>query len=207
MKAVPMTIAALALLGAMAFPAAVYAADLEITPFIGYTMGGEFQDGATGADLEIDEHRSHGIALDINQNADSQIELYYARQQTRLQAGGGLFVGDPLFDLSIEYFHLGGTYGTGTGPVRAFVVGTIGATHMDPKRERLDSETKLSFGLGGGLKLWPTERIGLRLEGRWFGTFFNGAGQVFCTDGSCLIKIDGDVISQVVVNAGLIIAF
>jgi opacity protein-like surface antigen len=207
MKAVPMTIAALALLAAMAVPASVHAADLEITPFIGYTTGGEFQDAVTGASLEIDEHGSYGIALDINQTEDSQIELYYGRQQTRLQAVGGLFTSNPLFDLDIEYFHLGGTYGTDAGPVRPFVVGTIGATHMAPKGERLDSETKLSLSLGGGLKLWPTERIGLRLEARWFGTFFNGAGQVFCTDGSCLIKVEGDVISQVVVNAGLVVAF
>ena len=197
----------LALLALMVVPATVRGADFEITPFVGYTMGGELRDPASGAILDIDEQRDYAIALDINQTSDSQIELYYSRQQTRLKGGGGLFAGNPLFDLDIEYFHLGGTYGTGDGPVKPFVVGTIGATHFDPKEERLDSETKLSLSLGGGLKFRVTDRTGLRVEGRWFGTFFNGVREVFCADGSCRINVDGNVSSQVVVNAGLVIAF
>jgi hypothetical protein len=57
------------------------------------------------------------------------------------------------------------------------------------------------------VKLFATDRIGLRLEGRWFGTFFNGSGSAFCSSGACAINLEGDVFSQFVANAGLIVAF
>jgi opacity protein-like surface antigen len=190
------------------------AAGIEITPFAGYTGGGEFTasgDSGTGTTtsttLKVDETSSYGIMVDINQPDGSQIELYYSRQPTRLKAQNDLFSGNPLFDLDIDYIHIGGTYGTATGKVKPFVVGTLGATYMSPKGEGLDSVTKFSLSLGGGVKLFFTDHVGLRLEGRWFGNFFDGSGSAFCSNGSCAIKVQGDVFSQFVANAGLILAF
>jgi len=80
-------------------------------------------------------------------------------------------------------------------------------TRMSPQGVDLDSETKFSLSLGGGVKMLITDHFGLRLEGRWLGTFFDGSGQAFCTSGQCLIKIEGDVFSQFVANAGVVIAF
>jgi opacity protein-like surface antigen len=198
--------AALALIAAL-FPLPAVAADFEITPFAGQTWGGEFSDSVTGTTLKVDETGSYGFMLDIKQDAQSQIELYFSRQATQLKTDGGLFTGNPLFDLDIEYYHLGGTYSPSPGRVWPFVVGTFGATHMDPKGPNLDSLTKFSLSLGGGVKLFATDRIGLRLEGRWFGTFFNGSGSAFCSSGACAINLEGDVLSQFVANAGLIVAF
>jgi opacity protein-like surface antigen len=186
-------------------------AGIEITPFAGYTMGGEF-DGtntttAQSTTLKVDETSSYGVMLDFNQADGSQIELYYSRQATRLKAKNDVFSGTDLFDLDISYIHIGGTYGTAQGKIKPFVVGTIGATYMDPKGQGLDSVTKFSLSLGGGAKFFITDRIGLRLEGRWFGTLFNGSGSAFCTNGACAIKVQGDLFSQFVANAGLILAF
>jgi len=189
------------------FPLPAFAGNYEITPFVGYTAGGEFSDSETGTTLKVDETSNYGIMVDIKQDEQTQIELYFSRQATRLKTDSGPFTGEPLFDLDIEYYHVGGTYGTGTGKVKPFMVGTLGATHMDPKGAGLDSETKLSLSLGGGVKLFATDRVGLRLEGRWFGTLFNGSGSAFCSSGACAIHVEGDLFSQFVANAGLIIAF
>ena len=108
---------------------------------------------------------------------------------------------------NIEYFHFGGTYGQATGKVRPFVVATIGATYMDPKGAGLNPETKFSLSLGGGVKFYLSEHVGIRLDGRWFGTFIGGSGSVFCSDGKCLIDVQGDVLSQFSANAGVILAF
>jgi opacity protein-like surface antigen len=78
---------------------------------------------------------------------------------------------------------------------------------MAPKSAGYDSVTKFSLGLGGGAKILITDHIGLRLEGRWFGTFFDGSGSAFCTSGQCLINVQGDVFSQFVANAGIVIGF
>jgi hypothetical protein len=203
---------AIFLMAGMAIVSPAGAADFEVTPFAGYTMGGEFSNAATGNTLSFDDTSSYGIMVDFKQAVDQQggepwIELYYSRQQTRLKADQGLFVGNPLFDVNVEYYHIGGTYSQATGKVKPFAVGTLGATHMVPKGEGLHSETKFSLSLGGGVKMYLTEHVGIRLDARWFGTLFNGSGSAFCSSGTCLINVQGDVLSQYVVNAGVILAF
>jgi hypothetical protein len=204
-------IAAMALIAAFSpFPA--IAGDFEITPFAGYTWGGEFTDSVTSTTLKVNEASNYGIMVDINmedvnQEAQSQVELYFSHQATQLKTDNGLFTGNPLFDLDIDYYHLGGTYGMDLGKVKPFLVGTFGVTHMVPQGPGLDALTKFSLSLGGGVKLFATNRIGLRLEGRWFGTLFNGTGSAFCTTGTCAINVQGDLFSQFVANAGIIIAF
>ena len=202
-----LVIVVLALLTAIKGPAWADLADFELTPMIGYAVGGAFRDAASGALFEIGENRNFGFAFDIKQDDERQIEVYYDRQRTQLRTGGGLFVGSPLFDLEIQYIHLGGTYGVGEGNVRPFVVGTLGATRMTPKAENLVAETKPSLSLGGGVKLMATDRVGVRLEGRWFGTFLDGNGSLFCANGVCKLSASGNVISQYIVNAGLILTF
>jgi opacity protein-like surface antigen len=194
------------------FPVSATAAEIEITPFAGYTMGGQFTDAVTGKTLSFDDTSSYGIMVDFKQPLDKEggeswIELYYSRQQTKLKADQGPFVSNPLFDVNVEYFHLGGTYGQATGKMKLFLVGTFGATHLTPEGEGLHAETKFSLSLGGGVKLYLTERVGIRLDARWFGTLFNGSGSAFCSGGACLINVQGDVLSQYSANAGVILAF
>jgi len=193
-------------------PVSASAEEIEITPFAGYTMGGQFTDAVTGKSLSFDDTSSYGIMVDFKQPLDKEggeswIELYYSRQQTKLKADQGPFFGDPLFDVNIEYYHIGGTYGQATGKMKLFLVGTFGATHLAPEGDGLHSETKFSLSLGGGVKLYLTERVGLRLDARWFGTLFNGSGSAFCSGGACLINVQGDMLSQYSANAGVILAF
>ena len=185
----------------------VHAMDLEITPFAGFTWGGEFTDAETGKSLRFDDTSSYGVMLDFKQAEDSWIELYFSRQQTRLTSSQGPFYGNPLFDVDVEYYHIGGTYGAAAGKVRPFVVGTFGATHLVPQGAGLQSETKLSLSLGGGARFYLTKRIGLRVDARWFGTFFNGSGSAFCSGGACSVNVQGSVLSQITTNAGVILAF
>ena len=199
-------LAAMTLLASL-FPLPAIAMDIEITPFAGYTWGGEFSDTVTGTTLKVDETANYGVMVDFKQDEQSQIELYFSRQATQLKANERLFTGNPMFNLDIEYYHIGGTYGADSGKVRPFVVGTLGATHMVPKGPGLDALTKLSLSLGGGVKLFATDRVGLRLEGRWFGTLFNGSGSAFCSSGACAINVQGDLFSQFVTNAGVFITF
>jgi hypothetical protein len=192
--------------GLAMFPPA-RAEGFEITPFAGHTWGGDFTDAVTGKTVGMDDTSSYGIMLDLKQVEETWIELYFSRQQTSLKMNQGMFLSTPVLNVDVEYFHIGGTYGEASGKVKPFVVGTFGATHMTPKGEGLDSVTKFSLSLGGGVKLFVNDRVGLRLEGRWFGTLFDGSGEAFCANGACAVKVQGDLFSQYVANAGLIIAF
>ncbi len=195
----------MAMLAALPLPAR--AAQFEITPFAGHTWGGEFTDAVTGNTAEVGESADYGLMLDVRKDDRSQYELYVSRQSTRLTTGQGLFTGNPLFDLDIWYFHVGGTYTEAEGRVKPYVAGGLGATYLDPKGQGLNAETRFSLSIGVGAKVYVTEHIGLRLEGRWFGTLFNGSGSVFCANGACALNVQGDLFSQVVANAGVVLAF
>jgi opacity protein-like surface antigen len=195
------------LLAAAQVPQPADAAQFEITPFAGHTWGGEFTDSVTGNTLKVDETANYGLMVDVEKDDRSQYELYMSRQSTQLKTDGGLFTGKPLFDLDIWYVHIGGTYTEAEGRMKPFVAGGLGVTYMDPKGPGLSAETKFSFNLGVGVKLQATEHIGLRLEGRWFGTLFNGGGSVFCSNGACALNVQGDLFSQFVANAGVSFAF
>lgn len=179
----------------------------EITPFIGYTTGGDFTEEVSGSDLSLDETETFGLIVNVRQLDEAWYELYLSRQQTRLRADNGTLSGLTLFDMDVDYYHLGGTYGPAGGRLLPFVVGTMGATHFDPKGADLSSETRFSFSLGGGARMALGKRFGVRVDGRWFGTLVNGSGSVFCSSGTCLIHVQGDVISQFTANAGATISF
>jgi opacity protein-like surface antigen len=190
-----------------AFPTGAVAAQFEIAPFAGLTWGGNFTDSVTGNSIQLDDTTNYGLMVDIWQNERSQIEVLYSHQATRLRPGNAPFIGTPLFDIDIDYLHIGGTYTEAEGKVKPYVAGGIGATQMRPKGPGLSNETRFSLNLGVGVRLEATERIGMRLEGRWFGTLFNGGGSVFCSNGACALTVKGDLFSQVMANAGVYFAF
>ncbi len=179
--------------------------DLEITPIIGYTFGGSFEEVYDDIDLEIDESESYGIIIGITNDYDAQFEFLFSHQPTVLKIDEGPFAGDPLFDLDIQYFHIGGTYAPNRDNLNFYVSGGFGLTHMNP--DIGNSETKFSLSLGAGIKFFLTDHIGLRFEGRGFGTYYNGSSAIFCDNGNCTIHVTGDMLWQFTVFSGLIVRF
>lgn len=205
-KVVSAAFAVLALTALLSPPAAA-AGNVEITPFAGYTWGGDVTEVRTGSTLGLRDASSYGFAIDFRQQEESWAELYLSRQQTGLQTNGGLLSGRKTLDVDIDYYHIGGTYSEATGKIKPYAVGSLGATYFNPDGEALSSDTKFSLSLGGGVKFYLTEHMGLRLEGRWFGTLVGGGGGIFCYNGACMFTVQGDVLSQFTTNAGLIFAF
>ena len=61
---------------------------------------------------------------------------------------------------------------------------------------------------GGGVKLFATEHLALRLDGRGYATFVNGEGDVlFCAPGICIGPFDVAVVWQAEFTAAMAIAF
>jgi hypothetical protein len=181
----------------------------ELTPFVGYRAGGEFEDFLLGTDLEINQSSSYGLILDIPLGGGSQLEILWSRQSTELDAGGPL-VSQPLFDIDIDYLHVGGVYNWGyeEDKIRPFLLGTLGVTILSPEPSSLDSETNFSAGFGGGVKVFASDHIGFRFEGRGYLTFLDSTGSgVFCGPSGCLVAVSSDVLGQFEGRAGLIITF
>lgn len=184
--------------------------EYELTPFLGYRAGGGFEEFPLGPDLDIEQSSSYGLILDIPLGGGgSQLEIMWSRQSTELDAGGPL-VSLPLFDIDIDYFHVGGVYNWGyeEDKIRPFVLGTLGVTLLSPEPSSLDSETNFSAGFGGGVKVFASDHVGFRFEGRGYLTFLDSTGSgIFCGPSGCLVGVSSDVLGQFEGRAGLIIAF
>lgn len=206
--------ALLLLLMMPAFAQAEVKYGVEITPFAGYRLGGEFEDddddgNTTGADVDIDEASSVGLIVNWPSVANTEWEIYLGRQATSLETDALFAPTDtPSADLDITYLQAGGTYWFDGERARPFIVATVGASRFEPDDSSFDSETFFAFGIGGGYKIAPTSRIGLRLEGRLFGSVLDSDEAVFCRSGGavsgCLVSVSGSVVWQWEVTAGLV---
>jgi len=198
--------AAALLLSPVLFPGAAEAGrGWEITPYAGYTIGGNFEDNTTGADLDVKEGGSFGLVLGVPDTPETQYELFYGFQRTKV-TGGGTFGGDTLFDLDIHYLHLGGTYLFPGDKVRPFLSGGIGGTHFVPYGSGLDPKTYFSLSLGGGATIPISGHVGLRFEGRGFLTILPDTTEIFCVSSggaACSVKVQGDVLGQLLLLAGI----
>jgi opacity protein-like surface antigen len=198
--------AAALLLSPFLFPGAAGAEwGLEVTPYAGYTIGGSFEDNTTGTSLDVKEGGSLGLVLGLPDTPDTQYELFYGFQRTKV-TGGGTFGGETLFDLDIHYLHLGGTYMFSREKVRPFVSGGLGLTHFVPSGSGMNSKTYFSVSLGGGAKIPVSEHVGLRLEARGFMTILPDSTEIFCVSSggaACAVKVQGDVLGQFLLLAGI----
>ena len=182
---------------------------LELTPMIGYTFGGRFdyEEGEEEETIKISDASSYGFRLGYNLDDYSQIEFMYSRQETEL-TGGNLFPRDALFDLDVNYYHIGGTllWNRGSG-LEPYFTGTMGLTHFDPEGPGTDSEARFSMVFGGGVRIFPIQRIGIYTGARGLITFVNSEIKAYSNSEGTYVEIEADAIWQFQVYAGLIFAF
>ena len=113
----------------------------------------------------------------------------------------------------MHYVQGGGTYQGDGELVRPYLAATIGVAHFDVATDGYDSETFFSFSIGGGLQFWPNNRLGVRLEGRAFGTLVRSDSDLFCVSdpgngtAGCAISVSGEVLWQFQAMAGVVFRF
>lgn len=198
---------------ATAAPARAAGGVVEVTPYYGYRLGGEFSDidfSGTG-DLEIEDGTAYGLILSFNVNPNAQIDLQYSHQSSELQGGGGGFLsGSKIFDMDVDLWQVGGNFTGGhpNDPVRGFVGFSLGVTDFEPKATNLEGDSQFSFTFYGGAKIGLAKHFGLRLQGQWISTYIDSDDQVFCDPfGFCYVATTSDYLSQFEFSAGLAIKF
>jgi len=180
---------------------------VEIAPFIGHRFGGSFEDSISSTGFEVADAASYGLVLDFDLEPNKQIEVYMSRQNTQLSTGDPLFTPNPLFDLTIDYYHIGGLYMLPDfDRVRPFVMGSFGLTRMTPKPSDLSAENRFSLSLGGGAKIFFTKNIGMRFDVRGIYTAIDSSSEVFCS-GGCTIKLTSSGFVQTDFSAALMMRF
>ncbi|MGD8587990.1 MAG: outer membrane beta-barrel protein [Chromatiales bacterium] len=180
------------------------ATDFEFVPFVGYRYSGGFEWLDANETLDQESANSWGVVLGRSVNDNSRYELLYSQQETNLAD-----TTDPndAFDLRVHYVHLGGTIDVTRNRFTPFFSGGVDMTHLSPTGYGLDNETHFSLSVGGGLKWYPTDSLGLRFEVRGYGTVSDGSGTRFCEGVDCNLRYTGDLTPQLETNLGLIFRF
>ncbi len=186
-------------------------AHVQITPTGGYRTSGQvtatnrdFRDD--DSDVEVDKSGVYGVIVDIPFGQSGfGFEVLANRQQSAFTIDPGLF--DPserLGDVEITYVHGGIYYEWLGGQVVPFISATAGVTRLDPKFADLEAEDRASASLGGGVKIFFSRNVGLRLEGRGYWTDLDAR---FRDDSRRRNSEVNQALYQGEASAGLIFAF
>jgi hypothetical protein len=168
----PTLASSLALAALLPAAASAQPGRFELAPMAAYRLVGDLDVDDTelfDESLEIDESEAFGIAFDIPLGSYLQLELLANRQDTELTADGGLFGSDTvLADIEISYYHVGLLWQFLDGQVNPYIVGSIGLARLAADLPGTDEEDRPSLSFGGGVKIFWSEHVGVRLEGRGY---------------------------------------
>ena len=179
------------------------AQSIEITPFGGYRFGGGFFEVLTSQPVDLDGAATLGVIVDIAIFNDVQIEGAFSHQRAELAVSTSPFVPPAMWEVTIDHWLAGALKEIDGGRVRPFVTGMLGLTRYADVQ---DSEIRFTGSAGGGVKLLPTRRIGVRLDGRVFATIIDGGGRVYaCSNGRCLLSLYADIVWQAEFTAGVVL--
>ncbi len=184
---------------------------VELTPYYGYRLGGEFNSYSGSGNLEIEDSSAYGLILSFNVNPNAQLDLQWSHQASELLGGGGGFLsGSRIFDLDVDVWQVGGNFTGGhpKDPVRGFVGFSVGVTDFQPHATGIEGDSQFSFTFYGGAKIGLAKHLALRLQGQWISTYIDSNDQVFCDPfGFCYVATTSDYLSQFEVAAGLTFKF
>jgi hypothetical protein len=200
----------LAIATLLAVPASARAqTPVEITPFGGYRFGGDFFELITGEPVDLDGAPAFGVAVDvpIRDPHGYQIEGLFSHEEADLTVHRQPFGPATVAHVTVDHWMGGGLQEFGGARVRPFLTGMLGLTRYAGEG---DSEIRFALSAGGGVKLFPTKHLGLRLDGRLFTTFVEAdLGFLACNsfNGTCVIAFRTDVVFQAEFTAGAVLKF
>jgi hypothetical protein len=188
---------------------------VELTPWAGLFWSGGVNTSL--GTLTFDLAPDAGAALGIQVDGKSQVQILYlfARPQVRFRSTSPFYASSPSFGVTTQYLQIGGLTTFDQGNLEPFLSGGLGAAWYHPEDVQAEGAVTIqpqdtfvfAFHLGGGLKWWLSETIGLRVEARFLmPVFFNSAAFLSSPDGAALRVNAGIPIVQGDVSLGLAIS-
>jgi hypothetical protein len=179
----------------------------DITLYGGDRFGGSLTDSNTNSNIDLENGSSFGAAVDIGLDRNTQVELFFSRQNTALSSGA-FSPQSTNIGLVLYNYQIGGTVffeQVGRGP---YLMGGIGGTTAQPKQAGLNSQTFFSGNLGVGWMVPLGTHVGLRFEARGYGILLNNNTSLFCGGASgCTVAIRGSGLVYGEVLAGVTVRF
>jgi hypothetical protein len=172
----------------------------DFAPFVGYRTSMNFPTEqnaqVSSPNLIFDAKPSYGITIGLRTNEEDLVEFRWARQDSRIHLEGtAALVSDQKVVLDQFLGDFTHEYILDNWPIwaRPFVMGSVGATHLDGGTN--SSFTRFTFGLGGGVKFFFNRHLGFRTQAEWLPLVVNPAVSVFCGAG-CAVHINASIVSQ-----------
>jgi hypothetical protein len=178
------------------------AQEVEVTPFGGYRFGNDFFELITGRPVDDDGAPAVGLIVDVPLHEGLQFEALFTHQNARISVPS-LFGPASHWHVSVDHLQAGGLQEYADGPVRPFATGMLGLTRYAGVG---DSEVRFTAGAGGGVKLFPASKVGVRLGSQVFATFvYANANVLACSPGFCFLHLNVDIVWQIEFTAALIV--
>jgi len=183
----------------------------EVQPFVGYKFGGSVPVGSNSLDIAkigFDSSMNYGVSATFNATESLGFEFAWNRQATnavgRLNGGGDH---PEKFDANLDQYH--GNFVLTFSPdekLRPFLLFGAGVSRAAAGG---DSRSNFSFAVGGGVKYFFTDHMGVRLQARYTPTYlFTTPGGTWCNWwGVCWVIPNDHYMSQGDVTAGWILSF
>ncbi len=190
-------------------PAGLAAQRIEITPFGGVQFGGNLR--VQNGDLSVSSGLNYGFTFDVSFTPGGKIEFLYSRQKTDLELEDGTTGAvSTLFDIAVEFIHVGAVHEWDLEKVKPFVVLTGGVTHMVPQGVDRESQWWASGIFGGGAKSFISEHVGVKAQGRLVFSLVRAGDELFCAPdivGGCLVGLQRKLMTQGMLTGGAFVAF
>jgi hypothetical protein len=179
---------------------------VEVGPIGGYRVGGDFFEQVTGQQVDLDGAPAVGLVVNVPLHDGLFVEALFTHQRAHVTVPGTLLLPATRWRIDVDHWEGGGLQEFGTDlRVRPFLTGLLGLTRYASEG---DNEIRFTVAAGGGVKLMPWRRFGLRLDGRLFATFVDAeGGAIACTPGICLFSINTDIVWQAEFTAGVVVGF
>jgi hypothetical protein len=180
---------------------------VEVTPFGGYRFGGDFFELLTGQPLDIDGSPSVGIIVDVPTGGGYFVEGLFTHQSADVFVPTLPLLAPVRWRLTVDHWQVGGLqeFDYGYASARPFLTGTVGLTRYGGEG---DDEIRFAVSAGGGVKLFASRNVGVRLSGNLSATFVETDARIFACSGfsgTCLIGFNARIVWQAEFTAGLII--
>ncbi|MGL1885829.1 MAG: porin family protein [Reichenbachiella sp.] len=177
-------------------PSFVFSQALEFSFYGGYMVSGTADyyyynavNSYVSGEIDLNNGGVYGATVGVEREDGIQIQfLYnYYKAESQLTEWGNF--GQPAFqtfDIVTQHFHLGIEKSIAISDmVKPYGAISLGMTSYNPDTDDFNSVVRFSMALGGGLKIWPTEKIGLKMQAKMFMPMtLDGVG-IYCGSGGC----------------------
>lgn len=213
-RKVLITVAAMAMLGGstasaqmsgFSFTEQSHVAEVGVLGGYSWTTSKSFSTVTGPVNFDLKSTEYWGVEVDLNVRPGTQLVLLWTYQDTDVQLSGiGIPTGVPKSTpINVQYWQIGGLSGMQRGNVMPYGKFTLGATRYALDDPGTSDEWQFSMILGLGAKMYPNEKIAIRLEGALPFTYFNGGVSMGVGTGGAGLYVGGNGVAQWTVSLGV----